>query len=111
MNFPEGYNSYEAWIEEHAGDEPRSDPRCVWLSDELCGCIYNALAQAYHNDIGKADEFHARWKAAPADPVEVAAMAASPKADWAWERYPKGYHDWWRERARSALRALGMPDA
>jgi hypothetical protein len=45
--------------------------RIVCLSDDLCGCIYTALAQAYSSQIEKADEFHAAWKASPADPAEA----------------------------------------
>lgn len=46
-------------------------PRPLWLDDEMCGWIYNALAQAYSSKIERADEFHRRWKAATTDPVEA----------------------------------------
>lgn len=46
--------------------------RFVWLDDDLYGVIYTALAHTYPRGIeGKADVFHAAWKAAPADPVEA----------------------------------------
>lgn len=85
--------------------------RLVWLDDDLCGCIYTALAQAYPSSIEKADEFHRAWKTAPSDPagdVEVAIFVYDHgEIRRAWTAQER---EEYAARANLVLRALGVPD-
>lgn len=90
-----------------------SEPlRPVWLTEDLCGAIYNALAHSYPGTPEKANEFHARWKAAPADSVEIIALDLFADAfgeRFDWNAIQDGTREAWRESARELLCLLGRP--
>lgn len=78
-------------------DDERFRP--VWLRELVANAIYNQLVCDGHTDL--ADQFHAAWDAAPADPTEAAVAALIA-------RYPDTvWTGRFSEDALTVLEALG----
>lgn len=75
-------------------------PRPIWISKQE---IYDAP-----NAYALRALLQARWDAAPADPVEVAAPALIQGAI-PWAQQGESGREFFRQSARQALRALGWP--